>query len=82
MLAFQSESGNGVWSFILGEREGGGTRLISRNCFRTEDLAGRLIMELMITGSLIMERKMLQGIKQRAERLATDAASSAEPAGA
>lgn len=72
VLAFQAESGNWVWSFILREREGGGTRLISRNRFRTKDLAGRLIMELMITGSLIMERKMLQGIKERAEWLAAE----------
>lgn len=52
---------------------GGGTRLISRNRFVTEGLLQKAIMELMITPSLIMERKMLQGIKERAERLAAEA---------
>ena len=83
VLAFRSAKGNWVWSFILREQGGGGTRLISRNRFRAEGLGDRLILELMITGSLIMERKMLQGIKERAERLAAEApASPAEPAGA
>lgn len=68
VLAFRSEKGNWVWTFVLRERDGD-TRLISRNRFRTQGLKERLILELMVTGSLIMERKMLHGIKERAERL-------------
>lgn len=73
VLNFRSEKGNWVWSFILREREGGGTRLISRNHFRTQRFTERLMLELMITGSLVMERKMLKGIKERAERLQAEA---------
>jgi hypothetical protein len=69
-LAWRSEDGSWVWSFILRERDGS-TRLISRNRFRLPTLAARLGMLLMEPASLVMERKMLVGIKQRAERLAT-----------
>jgi hypothetical protein len=68
-FAWRSEDGNWVWSFILRE-EGGLTRLISRNRFRLPTLVSRLGMLLMEPASLVMERKMLLGIKQRAERLA------------
>ena len=44
-------------------------RLIGRNRFRLPTLA-RLGMLPMETASLVMERKMLHGIKQRAEQLA------------
>jgi hypothetical protein len=72
-LAWRSEDGNWVWSFILRERDGA-TRLISRNRFRLPTLAARLGMLPMEPASLVMERKMLLGIKERAERLAsTDA---------
>jgi hypothetical protein len=60
-----------VWSFILRERDGV-TRLISRNRFRLPNLAARAGMLLMESASLVMERKMLLGIKERAERLARD----------
>jgi hypothetical protein len=68
-LASRSEDGNWVWSFVLEEHDGA-TRLISRNRFRLPTLAARIGMLPMEPGSLIMERKMLRGIKQRAERLA------------
>jgi hypothetical protein len=45
------------------------TRLISRNRFRLPTLAARVGMLPMEPGSLVMERKMLRGIKERAERL-------------
>ena len=48
----------------------GETRLISRNRFRLPKLRDKLGMLPMEPGSLIMERKMLRGIKQRSERLA------------
>ena len=72
-LATQSADGNWVWSFILDERDGT-TRLISRNRFRLPRLRDRVGMVPMEPASLIMERKMLRGIKQRAERLASQQA--------
>jgi hypothetical protein len=58
-----------VWSFILRE-EHGITRLVSRNRFRLPTLVSRVAMLFMEPASLVMERKMLRGIKERAERLA------------
>jgi hypothetical protein len=77
-LAFRSDDGNWVWAFSL-LPEGAGTRLISRNLIAARGgalplrLFNLLVME---PGSLIMERKMLLGIKQRAEHLARPAAFS------
>ena len=51
--------------------QGQQTRLISRNRFRLPTLAARLGMLAMEPASLVMERKMLLGIKQRAEQLAS-----------
>lgn len=70
-FAWRSEDGNWVWSFVLHETEGV-TRLISRNRFRLPTLVARLGMLVMEPASLVMERKMLIGIKQRAERLAAE----------
>jgi hypothetical protein len=70
VLVWRSKDGNWVWAFILQE-EAGGTRLISRNRFRLPTLGARLGMLPMEPASLVLERKMLRGIKQRAERLAT-----------
>lgn len=69
VLAWRSWDGNWVWSFVLEERAGT-TRLISRNRFRLTTLAARIGMLPMEPGSLVMERKMLRGIKRRAERFA------------
>src|SRR6478672_11945790 len=71
LLAIRSQDGNWVWSFVLDERDGK-TRLISRNRFRLRSLAARVGMIPMEPASLVMERKMLRGIKQRAERLAAE----------
>ena len=65
-----SEDGNWVWTFVLEARDGS-TRLISRNRFRLPTLVVRLGMLPMEPASLVMERKMLRGIKQRAERLSS-----------
>jgi hypothetical protein len=71
-LVLRSDDGNWVWAFSL-VPEGSGTRLISRNRIAARGgpppvrLFNLLVME---PGSLIMERKMLLGIKQRAEDLA------------
>jgi hypothetical protein len=69
VLASQSADGNWVWTFILREQDGR-TRLISRNRFRLPKLKDKVGMIPMEPGSLVMERKMLKGIKQRAEQLA------------
>jgi hypothetical protein len=71
VLAWRSEDGNWVWTFVLEGRDGS-TRLISRNRFRLPTLAARLGMLPMEPASLLMERKMLHGIKGRAERLAAE----------
>jgi hypothetical protein len=69
-LAFRTTDQNWVWNFAL-LPDGESTRLISRNRIATKALApaSRLFYLLfMEPGSLVMERKMLLGIKQRAER--------------
>jgi hypothetical protein len=74
-LAIRFADGNWVWIFALAA-EDGRTRLISRNRIATPGAAlpvRVLNMLVMEPGSLIMERKMLLGIKQRAEGLARDA---------
>jgi hypothetical protein len=77
VLSLRSEAGDWVWTFALEER-GGTTRLLSRNRIATGggSAGQRLGMLVMEPGSLVMERKMLLGIKQRAEGLAR----AAEPA--
>jgi hypothetical protein len=69
VLATRSEDGNWVWSFVLVEQHGE-TRLISRNRFRLPSSTAKIGMIPMEPASLVMEQKMLRGIKQRAERLA------------
>jgi hypothetical protein len=69
VLALGSADGNWAWTFVLREQDGR-TRLISRNRFRLPRLRDKLGMIPMEPGSLVMERKMLRGIKGRAERLA------------
>jgi hypothetical protein len=68
VLAWRSADGNWVWTFVI-EPRAGGSRLISRNRFRLPTLGARLGMLPMEPGSLLLERKMLRGIKQRAEAL-------------
>jgi hypothetical protein len=70
VLAWRAEGGNWVWTFVLEEHDGR-TRLISRNRFRLPTLLARIGMLPMEPGSLVMERKMLRGIKERAEQLAS-----------
>jgi hypothetical protein len=68
VLALRSEDGNWVWTLLLREANAS-TRLISRNRFRLPTVRARIGMLAMEPGSLVMERKMLLGIKQRAERI-------------
>lgn len=70
-LVFRFAGGNWVWSFALIARAGT-TRLVSRNriVMPGASLVTRLFnLVVMEPGSLVMERKMLLGIKKRAERL-------------
>jgi hypothetical protein len=73
-LAWRSEDGDWVWAFVL-LPDGESTRLVSRNRFRLPTLAARLGMLPMEPASLVMERKMLHGIRKRAEALAAEASA-------
>ena len=77
-LTFRFADGNWVWIFAL-FAEDGQTRLISRNRIAAPAaLPARLFsMLVMEPGSLVMERKMLLGIRQRAEGLARERAAAA-----
>ncbi len=69
-LAFRSVDGAWLWSFHL-LPHGGGCRLLSRNriALPRPALAQRLVSRLVMEpGSLLMERRMLLGIRERAER--------------
>ncbi|HUZ10245.1 MAG TPA: hypothetical protein VMU76_08775 [Acidimicrobiales bacterium] len=72
-MVLHSEDGNWVWAFCLYPTAEGGTTLVSRNRIATPGASplrralGTLVLE---PGSLVMERKMLLGIKRRAESLA------------
>jgi hypothetical protein len=85
VLAVRFQDGNWVWIFALRPEAGSdghpngqaevasATRLISRNRMNlpTKTQPARAIYSLIMEpGSLVMERKMLLGIKARAERLA------------
>ena len=78
VLSWRSEDNNWVWTFVLDEHDGR-TRLVSRNRFRLPTLVSRLGMLPMEPASLVMERKMLLGIKARAERLASTEAANGGP---
>ena len=68
-LVFHSDDGHWVWAFVLAP-DGKGTRLISRNriAWAGASVPGRMLNTFfMEPGSLVMERKMLLGIKRRAE---------------
>ena len=69
VLSNRSEAGDWVWTFVL-VPEDGSTRMMSRNRIAMKGAAAgqRLGMLVMEPASLVMERKMLLGIKQRAER--------------
>ena len=71
VLAWRSEDSTWVWTFVLEEQDST-TRLISRNRFRLPTRVARIGMLPMEPGSLVMERKMLRGIKERAERFASE----------
>jgi hypothetical protein len=72
-FVLRSDDGNWVWAFIL-LPSGPGTRLLSRNRIAAPNASrfARMVNSyVMEPGSLIMEHKMLLGIKKRAEDLAS-----------
>ena len=72
-MVLASDDGNWVWAFGLYSIGQSRTRLVSRNRISapSASLPRRAIQTLVMEpGSLIMERKMLLGIKERAEMLA------------
>ncbi len=70
-LVLQWEPAGSSWAFVLQPEGENRTRLISRNRISVEGpLAWLGMVAFMEPGSLIMERKMLLGIKERAESLA------------
>jgi hypothetical protein len=72
-LVVRSPDGGWVWAFVL-VPEGDATRLLSRNRMVVKGgaLAHLAMTYLMVPGSLVMERKMLLGIRNRAEKLARE----------
>ncbi len=71
-LVLRWKSTQSTWAFVL-EPTDEGTRLISRNRIAGHGAGFWLAMfMLMEPGSLVMERKMLLGIKERAERMRVD----------
>ena len=82
-LVLRSDDGNWVWAFCL-VPEGTGARLISRNRIATPGApwpSRAFYRYAMEPGSLVMERKMLLGIKRRAEGLARASEAETGPAG-
>ena len=79
VLAAQSADGNWVWTFVIEGTHDGNTRLISRNRFRLPKLKDKIGMVPMEPASLLMERKMLRGIKLRAEKLSRTPHEDAHP---
>ena len=57
-----------TWGFILNPLDDHTTRFVIRGRGASNTLAGRLINEIIGPIGFIMERKMLQGIKKRAEK--------------
>ena len=81
VLAAQSEDSNWVWTFVIEQTQEGKTRLISRNRFRLPKLKDKIGMIPMEPASLVMERRMLHGIKKRAENLGRRPHEAAHPEG-
>lgn len=69
-LVLEWPGGQTTWTFGLYPQKDGSTRLVSRNRMRGSGPLFRLFMfAFMEPGSLVMERKMLLGVKRRAEAL-------------
>ncbi|MCZ2812090.1 hypothetical protein O2W15_11655 [Modestobacter sp. VKM Ac-2979] len=72
---------NGVWSFHVVPRRDGGCRLLSRMRTEVQPQRGlRIATRVLEPVTLVMTRRMLQGIKERAERPAVAPTASREMA--
>ena len=65
-LVLQWEPGLSTWAIVILPDGEGSTRLLSRNRIAGSGPLFRLAMAIMEPASLVMERKMLQGIRARA----------------
>ena len=73
LLAGEADRVHWAWQFELVSINKNCTRLISRNCVRyPNSFRNRFFMRLMEVAAYIMTRKMLLGIKGRAERLSVE----------
>ncbi len=72
-LVLAYPDGSWSWSFALVPLDGDRTHLITRNRAPANRWQSRLRWEVMSPGAFLMMRKMLLGIKERAERLASEA---------
>lgn len=68
-----------TWAFILDEQADGTTRLLSRERYRYERWWAALVVEPTQAASFVMSRKMLLGIRDRAERSVFEACSRTSP---
>ena len=66
-IVLQWEPAQSTWAFVIEPGSDETTRLLSRNRVPGDGLLFRAAMAFMEPASLVMERKMLLGIKQRAE---------------
>ena len=66
-----------IWQFYLYTVDEKRTRLVSRSCVRTQTVWARLLTYVIEPAGFLMTRRMLLGIKRRAEGLA--AAHAADP---
>ena len=57
-----------TWAFVLNELADGNTRLITRERYAFTERWASLIVDPVLTVSFVMTRKMLHGIRARAER--------------
>lgn len=59
------------WAFVLREQLGGTTRLLVRERYRYTRWWAPVLVEPVQVVSFVMSQKMLRGIRDRAERIAT-----------
>jgi hypothetical protein len=78
-LVAAAPDGSWSWAFVLRPLAGGRTRFLSRNRWLRGSSGQRLGMLLMEPASLVMERKMLQGVKQRVEEIVRESPATAGP---
>lgn len=69
-----------VWQFGLYPVGGNQTRLVSRSCVRTQTFWPRLLTHVIEPAGFLMTRRMLLGIKERAEALQSAAATDSRSA--